>query len=389
MYWVPCVLLGTWSAPAFAQDEPHDSGMLSAGYIHSFVWGHSPAAGNGLEVSYEYYESRYEHLGVGAFLQLQDYSGTRREALGLQANASFLGAEVGWAHRGADDTHASTHGLHLGLFASAGFALIGFRVVPPLSTVEPNHGTELSLTLGLKFFFALHGQMLEFFSVPHGRPLRLGGVVRSLRHPLSNDWEDAALAEHESVASFAALALDLLRLGAPRALIRDCHVAAREELAHVEFCKDQASLAARASTASLAALLADHSANSLEQVLVGCFLDGCLGEGFAALEAELAAQHPQAAEIQSGLLRLAAEENSHAALAWRVLDWGRRSSPRTHAEALKKALFQLSTQAAPASDAYACLPAEVVSLAFEVTRCAAIERALAMQREPCSGLGVS
>ncbi|MEZ4228851.1 MAG: hypothetical protein R3B89_06790 [Polyangiaceae bacterium] len=158
--WIAGVMLAFSGTPALAGHKSEDAGILSAGYIHSFVWGHSPAAGNGLEISYEYYPSR-ELIGLGTFVQLEDYDGTRREAFGAQANSYFFGAEVGWAHRGADAQHTSTHGLHLGLFASAGFALISFRVVPALSPEEAGHGTEISLTLGLKLFYTLHGEGLE------------------------------------------------------------------------------------------------------------------------------------------------------------------------------------------------------------------------------------
>ncbi|MCA9646370.1 MAG: hypothetical protein KC492_37045, partial [Myxococcales bacterium] len=285
------------------------------------------------------------------------------------------------------DDHVSTHGMHLGLFASAGFALLSFRVVPPLSTLEPNHGTEVSLTLGLKFFFALHGRMLETFTTPHGRPLRVAGAPRSLRNPLVTDWSDAALAEHESVASFAALALDLLNLGAPRALVRACHEAAREELAHVEFCEAQ-SAAASVSTdrPSLAPLLDEYCASSLEELVVSCFLDGCLGEGFAALEAELTAQHAQAADTRRGLRELAAEEARHAELAWRVLDWAQRTSPQTHAEALGTALTRAARHDAPLTNAYGALPEALGALAFETTRLAASTRALASLRQNDSGI---
>lgn len=372
---VPFVVLGTWSRAARAQDAP-DSGMLSAGYIHSFVWGDSPAAGNGVEVSYAYYQSRRERIGIGLFLQLEDYSGTRREAFGMQANAWFFGAEAGWAHRGADADHASTHGSHLGLFASIGVALLSFRVVPPLSTIEPNHGTELSLTLGLKFFFALHGEMLETFSVPHGRPLRVAGSPRTTRGPLEIGWRDAAVAEHESVASFAALALDLLRHGAPRSLIRDCHAAARDELRHAQYCSTEAG--ASPDFPPLGRLVADHEPSSLEEVVVGCFLDGCLGEGYAAERARLASRHLDAPE---GLMALAAEEAEHARLAWRVLDWTRRASPPTCARALRQAL-ECSARLEPAIDvAYGVLPRALSALAFELTRSTATARARRLLRQ--------
>lgn len=149
------------------------------------------------------------------------------------------------------------------------------------------------------------------------------------------DWLAAAAMEHASIASFAQLSLALLSHGAPPDLLRDCHLAAIDEIAHASASY---ALAAKGDTAfGPGPLVTPPPDLSMATLVRETVRDGCLGETLAALEAAtLAARAPRGAE-RDLLARIAEDELRHAALAFRILAWATTTGHPDVAPSLSRA----------------------------------------------------
>lgn len=177
----------------------------------------------------------------------------------------------------------------------------------------------------------------DYPMVYEGRPLRWQGqtllpelrgeaVPRAVAESLAEgvDWSASARHEHASSASFARLALDLVALGAPRALVREAWVAAHEELDHASLSLRLA--AASGADASLGAMTIPAGLNAepqdarVERLARELLLDAALGEGLAALEAAERARYLEGC-FRAEMLVLAEQEVGHALFGWRVLRW--------------------------------------------------------------------
>jgi len=178
-----------------------------------------------------------------------------------------------------------------------------------------------------------------------GRPLRDNGVAvvagwrtngdwlsgsqevpavraESLRHALAAAWTTEATMEHASVAAFARLSLELLALGAPADLVDAAHVAARDEIRHAQLAFALASgFAGEPRGPGPLAVPGTWAAPTLVSVAREAFLDGCVGEAVAALDAFVTAEGTTSASIRDVLLEIANDESAHAALAFRVVAW--------------------------------------------------------------------
>jgi hypothetical protein len=135
-------------------------------------------------------------------------------------------------------------------------------------------------------------------------------------------WQAAAQMEHASIAAFARFTLQLLQLGAPRELCLASQEAMRDETEHARLCF---ALAARYAGAPvgpgmlpMAGALEEMSLAAIARVT---FLEGCIGETNAALEAAEALTMATDGEVQQTLARIASDERRHAELAWRFLAW--------------------------------------------------------------------
>jgi hypothetical protein len=167
-----------------------------------------------------------------------------------------------------------------------------------------------------------------------GRPYREGGAVRLpelapgvapgvLDVVASPDaaarWREDARLEHSSVAAFTALSLDLLAHGAPSSLVAAAHRAALEEIEHARIaCMLSVSYGGEPVTPGALAIGAWRP-STLAELARSAILDGCVGEGAAALEAALeseSAPHPEVARLLAAIAR---DEHGHAELAWRVV----------------------------------------------------------------------
>lgn len=159
-------------------------------------------------------------------------------------------------------------------------------------------------------------------SLPAG-PREDGALGVDARRALARHWTSLGLMEHASVAAFARFTLELLAFGAPPALLREAQRAMGDEIAHTELCFSIAArYAGRAIEASPLPIAGALDDTSLERSLVTAFLEACVGETVAAVEARLAASGARDADIRAALERIAEDESRHAELGWRFLKWG-------------------------------------------------------------------
>jgi hypothetical protein len=150
------------SKSAENQEAPRAStsyGYLSPGLSLSTasdrVW-HSVGVGG--ELSYLYYPSEHA-LGWGAFGQAELYqAGETRAAAGLMLG-KVLGAELGYAYRGAHAALPGAPSLHLGGYLSLKFVALSLRFSPALTrSAASTMGTETELAATFKLPVLLHGK---------------------------------------------------------------------------------------------------------------------------------------------------------------------------------------------------------------------------------------
>lgn len=162
-----------------------------------------------------------------------------------------------------------------------------------------------------------------------------------LRRALARYWTEAALAEHASIAAFARFAIQLLRLGAPPELLRDCHAAMADETRHARLAFGLASRFGGQTIGptglDLDSCLDIDTDIDIEALLDDVVVEGCLGETRAAFEARVAATHCADPALAAVLLQIAQDEERHAALAWRFVAWLLRARPDSRG-ALERAL---------------------------------------------------
>jgi len=168
-----------------------------------------------------------------------------------------------------------------------------------------------------------------------GAEPELAGLTPSVRERLAAAWTRVGLMEHASIAAFARFTLELLAFGAPAELVASAGRAMSDETEHAKLAFALASAYAGAPVGP-GPLCIDGSLNQveLEPCVVNAFLEGCLGETVAALEAREAAELASDPAVRSVLLRVADEEARHALLAFEFVKW---ALPRASAS-LRRAL---------------------------------------------------
>jgi hypothetical protein len=153
-------------------------------------------------------------------------------------------------------------------------------------------------------------------------PALLAELDANQRAGLAALWVADGLAEHASVASFARFTLQLLALGAPAELVEAACRAQLDEVGHARTALALA--AAYGSKVGPGPLAVDGALAGVadrEAVLVATFIEGCVGETIAAAELELAAQACVDPVVAAALRSIAADEQRHATLAWRTVQW--------------------------------------------------------------------
>jgi hypothetical protein len=159
-------------------------------------------------------------------------------------------------------------------------------------------------------------------SVPGRRPAGFGGEISSAPGATpAAYWAACAAFEGASVAAFAVLAEELQHFGAPHALIARARVAAADELRHFE----ATAALARGSGARDVAFPrpALPPPRSLAAMALENASEGCVGETFAAALALWQAQAASDPATRAALAAIAADELTHAQLAWDVDAWAR------------------------------------------------------------------
>jgi hypothetical protein len=142
------------------------------------------------------------------------------------------------------------------------------------------------------------------------------------RRTLADHYAAVGLMEHASVAAFARFSLELLALGAPAEIVRLAASALGDETEHARLCFGLASSygghAVGPGPLETAGALADTS--FVEKVRTA-FVEACVGETCAAVEAAEAAERAADPVVRAVLRRIAADETRHAELGWKFAQW--------------------------------------------------------------------
>jgi hypothetical protein len=337
-----------WSVPA-AADPPRPApayeepmyGVGSVGLLYSYVAGSQGGSAVGGEASYTYFPERGPPpVGFGAFVQVQAYpSDTVRTAAGGQLVYSIFGAELGWAYRSSDGVHAGMHGIHVAPFISLGVLHIATRGTLALSGGDPHWASEFAFTIGLKAPFPAP-RFPEYINMnmPSGRPLREKPFGRPILAKVSarstgtrartpsrardlRRWVRVAREEHASVVTFARLTEELAAHGAPAELVARSLAAALEERGHAADALAIASAIAGRRLSLERLPVSPPRSQSLCDLVVESYVDGCLGEGLAAEVARRARGRRAPQAVRRFHATVAREERSHAELAWSILKW--------------------------------------------------------------------
>ena len=168
-------------------------------------------------------------------------------------------------------------------------------------------------------------------------------------------WLECARFEHASVAAFARVSLQLLALGAPAELLREAQRAMADEIRHAQLCFGLAAAYGGGPAREAGPLRVAGSAATrmdLEAALREAIVDGALGEGAAAIEALEGARSCQDPVVRDLLLRIAEDEQRHAVLAYRTVQWALAAHPRRAREIVRACLREGHGHAeAPAGEA--------------------------------------
>ncbi len=202
----------------------------------------------------------------------------------------------------------------------------------------------------------------------------------STRSALAMHYAREAAYEHASVAAFARVSLSLLAAGAPPDLVADTHRAALDEIEHARAMYGVASNLRDAPIGpgplDLSGVASPTA--SIVEIAEEAFLEGCVGEAAAALVLREEARAATSIEIRAILERIADDEERHAELAWRTVQWALGADDGVRG-ALERAMRLLSEeQTLPPEDAHV-LPGIVGTRGRLLARRAAIHEVV----EPC------
>ncbi len=139
---------------------------------------------------------------------------------------------------------------------------------------------------------------------------------------LAAHWSDLARLEHASVGSFARFTLELLGLGAPPDLLADVQRATLDELEHTKLAFGLvARFGGRDQGPGPLALDGVLPATDPADVFAALVEEACVGETLGAALARAQAREARDPALAAILDRIADDEATHAALAWRCLSW--------------------------------------------------------------------
>jgi hypothetical protein len=173
------------------------------------------------------------------------------------------------------------------------------------------------------------------------------GLTPGLRALLAQHWTETALLEHASIAAFARFALQLLAVGAPPDLVADAQRAMADETTHTRLAFGLASAYAGCDLGPgpLATDACLDGANQLGHLVATTFVEGCIGETIAALEAREALAAVRDPAVRAVLEAIARDEARHAELAWRTVAWALAAFGRDARDAIEGAVAKASLEA--------------------------------------------
>ena len=158
------------------------------------------------------------------------------------------------------------------------------------------------------------------------------------RATVAAHWLASALAEHASVASFSRASIELMAVGAPIELVRGTAEGASDEIDHAMRCFSVAeAYGSRVASPGPLPTLKPRPA-TLEDVARYTFLEGCVHETIASLEAVLLSTMVGSPHLRDILRTIASDEVRHAELAWKILAWCHRKSPETVSQTIRAAI---------------------------------------------------
>lgn len=157
------------------------------------------------------------------------------------------------------------------------------------------------------------------------------------RVALAEHWMQEAAFEHASIASFAQLTLDLMSFGAPPDLLADAQRAALDEIEHAKITFALASAYGGSALGPAALSARPGACHSLADLTRTTFIDACVGESVASAQLADRAREADDPALSRLLTTMAADEERHAELAWRIVAWTLRSGDPTVVEALSAA----------------------------------------------------
>jgi hypothetical protein len=168
--------------------------------------------------------------------------------------------------------------------------------------------------------------------------LALADLSPSERASLAEHWTSEAAFEHASVASFAQLTLDLMKVGAPPDLLAATQRAALDEIEHARIAFALAAAYGGTTPVGPAALAAmPGSCRSLADLARLTFIDACVGESVASATLADKARNASDPVLRDLLASMAEDEERHAELAWRIVAWALSSNDLEVARALAAA----------------------------------------------------
>jgi hypothetical protein len=156
------------------------------------------------------------------------------------------------------------------------------------------------------------------------------------RDALAQYWTEVGLMEHASVAAFARFTLELLSFGAPADLVAASNAALADELEHARLAFGLAG-AYRGERVGPGRLSIDRALaeTSFVEAVRTAFLEACVGETIAAIEAREALHWARDGAVRGALDRIAADEMRHATLGYRFVGWAIETSAPDVAAALR------------------------------------------------------
>ena len=247
--------------------------------------------------------------------------GFARSLVGLQLEAG-LSFQSGVKHGTAD---------HLGI--SAGF--VGLTTSCRGSATRGEAAFNLGVSID-------HPNILTMISGAHGRPLRgkdglaalpvlniqdldLDEAPKDTRNRLATVWSKRAQQEWASVPAFQQLMEQLRANDAPESFVRRAETAGEDEVRHAVLAAGMVSKFTERTVALDSAETETREPvmgrEGLKRLAVESWLDGCLGEGLAAVSVAEEAEVTTMPDVRAALQQIARDEYKHAELGWDILAW--------------------------------------------------------------------